>query len=250
VKAVRAGTSGWDYRHWRGTVYPPGLPARRRLQHYATLFDTVEVNATFYRLPRPEAVAAWAAETPPRFLFAVKGSRYLTHVKRLRDPAGGVERFFAALEPLEQAGKLGPVLWQLPESFRRDDERLAAFLDALPPGRHCVELRHPSWFAADLYSLLRERGAALVIADHPQRPFQARELTAGWTYLRFHHGDLAGGDYSDAALAGWEERIVSWARTADVYVYFNNDWAIGRSAESAARYVRFARAVGTRTMGT
>jgi uncharacterized protein YecE (DUF72 family) len=246
---VRVGTSGWSYRHWRGSVYPPDLSPRAWLRHYATLFDTVEVNATFYRLPRRETVASWAEETPLGFLFAVKGSRYLTHVKRLRDPGGGIERLFAVLEPLEQAGKLGPLLWQLPESFRRRDERLAAFLDALPPGRHAVELRHPSWFCADVYALLRERGAALVIADHPQRPYQARELTASWTYLRFHHGDRADSDYSDAALAAWASWIDSCRAQADVYAYFNNDWAIGLSPESAQRYVGFAARVGRRTIG-
>ncbi len=242
------GTSGWSYRHWRGTVYPPGLPARAWLGHYATLFDTVEVNATFYRLPSRETVAAWAGQTPAGFLFAVKGSRYLTHVKRLRDPSAGIERFFSVLRPLEQAGKLGPLLWQLPESFRRADERLAAFLDALPPGRHAVELRHESWFCPDLYALLRERGAALVIGDHPHRGFQARELTAEWTYIRFHCGDLADSGYSEEALQTWGAWIEAARERADVYAYFNNDWAIGRSAESAQRYVAFARRLGRRTI--
>jgi len=223
VKPLRVGCCGWIYAHWRGVVYPPGLPVRRWLEHYATLFDTVEVNATFYRLPTERAARGWAEQTPPGFLFAVKGSRYLTHVKRLRDTGGGVERFYAPLEPLTAAGKLGPVLWQLPESFQRDDERLASFLDALPPGLHAVELRHASWFAPEVMALLRERGAALAIGDHPRRPFQLHELTAEWTYVRFHHGRGVEGNYSRGELDEWRRRIAGWRARAAVYAYFNND---------------------------
>ena len=128
LKPVRVGCSGWNYRHWRGVFYPDGVPARRWLEHYSTVFDTVEINATFYRLPTQEAVSRWVAETPPEFLFAVKASRFLTHVKRLKDIAESVERFTERLTPMRDSGKLGPVLWQLPESFHRDDERLAAAL--------------------------------------------------------------------------------------------------------------------------
>jgi uncharacterized protein YecE (DUF72 family) len=123
--AVRIGCSGWNYRHWRDVVYPARTPVRSWLAHYATLFDTVELNATFYRLPRPPAVARWVAGTPPRFVFAVKASRYLTHIKRLRDLGDGIARFYEAIGPLVGSPKLGPVLWQLPERFHRDDDRLA-----------------------------------------------------------------------------------------------------------------------------
>jgi uncharacterized protein YecE (DUF72 family) len=224
VTEVRVGCSGWNYGHWREVVYPNGLPARRWLEHYATLFDTVEVNATFYRLPTAKSVAGWVGQTPPSFLFAVKGSRYLTHIRRLRDTGRGVERFYEPLEPMIEAKKLGPVLWQLPVNFHRDDERLATFLDCLPPGRHTVEFRHEGWFAGDVYALLRERGAALTIGDHPQRPFQTRELTADWTFVRFHYGRGRGGNYSRRQLQEWRNRIVQWRRHADVYAYFNNDW--------------------------
>src|SRR5262249_2372221 len=158
-------------------------PARRWLEHYATLFDTVEVNATFYRLPTAKAVAGWVEQSPPGFCFAVKGSRYLTHIRRLRDTGRGGERFYSPLASPIEAGKLGPVLWQLPGNFKRDDERLATFLDGLPDGHHTVEFRHESWFAEDVYALLRERGAALTIGDTPQRPFQSHELTTGWTFV-------------------------------------------------------------------
>lgn len=225
MKAVRIGCSGWSYQHWRGVVYPEGLAQRRWLEHYATLFDTVEVNATFYRLPRRDAVAAWVETVPEEFVFAVKASRYLTHVRRLRDLGRGVERFYASIEPLASSPNLGPILWQLPETFHRDDERLRQALDRLPPGRHAFEFRHPSWFHPDVYSLLRERGAALVIGDHPERPFQAHELTAGWTYVRFHHGRCGRrGNYSERELDDWARRLRAWRRRAEAYVYFNNDW--------------------------
>jgi uncharacterized protein YecE (DUF72 family) len=225
VQAVRIGCSGWSYAHWRGVVYPDGLPQRRWLEHYATLFDTVEVNATFYRLPRRDTVARWGETVPVGFVFAVKASRYLTHVRRLRDLGRGVERFYASIEPLTSSSKLGPVLWQFPETFHRDDERLAAALDGLPPGRHAFEFRHPSWFEPDVYALLEERGAALVIGDHPERPFQAHELTADWTYVRFHHGSRGRrGNYSGRELDDWAVRIRAWLRRAEVFAYFNNDW--------------------------
>ena len=224
-RPVRIGCSGWNYRDWRERVYPQGLPARRWLSHYAQLFDTVEVNTTFYRLPQREAVANWAAETPPGFLFAVKASRYLTHVKRLTDLGPGIERFYERLEPLLAGPKLGPVLWQLPETFRRDDERLANALAALPPGRHCFEFRHESWFTDDVYALLREHGVALVIGDHPKRPFQAHLLTADWTFVRLHQGSRGrNGNYSERELQAWAARIGAWRERADVYAYFNNDW--------------------------
>ena len=220
--SVRIGCSGWNYGHWRGPVYR-GAPPSRWLGLYARLFDTVEVNATFYRLPSRRAVERWAEGTPAGFAFAVKASRYLTHVRRLRDLGRGVERFFAPLEPLAAAGKLGPVLWQLPETFRRDDERLATALARLPPGDYAWEFRHESWFAADVYALLREHGAALVVGDAPGRPFQERVLAAPWTYLRFHHGSRGRrGNYSETELRGWAR----WLRGLDVpvWAYFNNDW--------------------------
>ena len=222
---VRIGCSGWNYAHWRERVYPKGLPARRWLSHYAQLFDTVEVNATFYRLPRRESVAAWVADSPPGFLFSVKASRFLTHMKRLTDMGQGVRRFYERIEPLLRSPKMGPVLWQLPENFHRDDERLAAALEQLPPGRHCFEFRHASWFCDEVYALLREHEAALVIGDHPKRPFQTYELTAGWTFLRFHYGSRGrGGNYSERELEDWAERIEDWRRRVTVFAYFNNDW--------------------------
>ena len=225
MKSVRIGCSGWNYPHWRERVYPKGVPQRSWLEHYATLFDTVEVNNTFYRLPKRESVAAWVEQTPPGFLFAVKASRFLTHMKRLTDMGRGVERFYERIEPLAASPKMGPVLWQLPETFRRDDERLAFALERLPPGRHCFEFRHPSWFSGDVYALLRQHGVALVIGDHPERPFQAHVLTADWTFVRFHYGSRGrNGNYSERELETWTRRIAQWRRRVDVLAYFNNDW--------------------------
>ena len=225
MRAVRVGCSGWNYADWRGPFYPEGLPQRRWLEHYAGVFDTVEVNNTFYRLPQLKAVERWVEETPSRFTFAIKASRYLTHVKRLRELGPGAARLMEGLAPLVASGRLGPILWQLPQSFERDDERLAGALEALPSGRHCFEFRHPSWFAADVYALLRERGAALVIADHPERPFQERELTAGWTYVRFHYGRGGrSGGYAPRELDTWRRRIAAWRARVEVYAYFNTDW--------------------------
>ena len=219
------GCSGWNYADWRERFYPAGLPARRWLEHYAQHFATVEVNNTFYRLPSRDAVAGWAAQTPPGFVFAVKASRYLTHVKRLTDLGQGVERFFERIEPLVEAGKLGPVLWQLPGNFRCDVARLESALDALPPGRHCFEFRHASWFVPEVYEALRGRAGALVIGDHPERPFQSHELTADWTFVRFHYGHRGrGGNYSRTEIEEWARRVEGWRGRADVYCYFNNDW--------------------------
>jgi uncharacterized protein YecE (DUF72 family) len=225
MPAVRVGCSGWNYAHWREAFYPKGLAARNWLPHYARFFDTVEVNATFYRLARESAVANWVEQTSPDFVFAVKASRYLTHIRRLADIDTGIERFYAPLKPLVDSGRLGPVLWQLPENFHRDDERLAGALDRLPGGRHCVEFRHPSWFEPDVVALLRERGVALVIGDHPERPFQSVDLTADFTFIRFHYGHRGrNGNYSDREVEEWAKRIKRWRRRVEVFAYFNNDW--------------------------
>jgi uncharacterized protein YecE (DUF72 family) len=173
-------------------------------------------------------VARWATETPDRFLFAVKASRYLTHVRRLRDIEQGIHRFYERIVPLVEAGKLGPVVWQFPATFRNEGDaldRIAQTLELVPPGRHCFEFRHESWFGEPLYSLLREHDAALVIADHPKWPFQARELTADWSLVRLHHGRRGRrGNYSESELDEWARRIAQWRRRAELFVYFNNDW--------------------------
>jgi uncharacterized protein YecE (DUF72 family) len=226
-RPVRVGCSGWNYKPWRDEFYE-GKPARLWLQHYAQQFDTVEVNNTFYRLPLKSSVARWAKETPPDFLFSIKGSRYLTHVKRLSDLEGGLQRFYERLDPLVRTPKLGPVLWQLPPTFRRDDDRLASALAALPRGRHCFEFRHPSWFVDPVYELLRAHGAALVIADRPEiKGFQAYVFTTGWTFVRFHYGSRGRrGNYSESELEEWARRLEEWSREVEILAYFNNDWEL------------------------
>ncbi len=225
MKRVCVGCSGWNYDDWRGRLYPEREPRRRWLELYAARFDTVEVNATFYRLPTRNATSGWASQVPDGFTFAIKASRYLTHIKRLSGVREGIKLFYDRIEPLIEAGRLGPVLWQLPENFHRDDERLADWLGALPDGLHTIEFRHPSWFAKPVLDALRSRGVALTIGDHPKRPFQSLEATAPWRYVRFHYGARGrGGNYSATELERWARRIAAWRRSHDVYAYFNNDW--------------------------
>jgi uncharacterized protein YecE (DUF72 family) len=188
----------------------------------------VEVNNTFYRLPLKTSVASWVEQTPSDFLFAVKASRYLTHIRRLTDLNGGIARYYERLESLVRSPKLGPVLWQLPATFRRNDDRLAAALAAVPPGRHCFEFRHPSWFVEPVYALLRAHSAALVIGDRPEvKEFQTHELTSDWTYVRFHYGSRGRrGNYSERELEEWARRFEEWSREVEVLAYFNNDWEV------------------------
>jgi uncharacterized protein YecE (DUF72 family) len=222
VSGIRIGTSGYQYRHWRGVLYPEGLAQSRWLPHYARFFDTVEMNATFYRLPTPEAVDRWRDTSPPRFTFAVKGSRYLTHMKRLLDADEGLARFFA---PVSRFGaKLGPVLWQLPPRMRPDLPRLDRFLSALPKGvPYAVEFRDPLWYAEEVCDLLDAHGAAFCEHDGVDR--RPPRLTGGWRYLRFH-GTTGrySGRYGRAALRPVAEDLLVWrAAGKDVWVYFNND---------------------------
>lgn len=234
---LRIGCSGWNYRDWRGVLYPEGLGQARWLQRYAEVFGTVELNATFYRLPTEHAARGWVEHTPPGFVFAVKASRYLTHVRRLREPAEPVARFTAAIAPLRAGGRLGPLLWQLPEDFHRDDDRLAGLLEVLPPGRHAVELRHASWFDDAVLARLAEHGVALVWGDHPERPFQRLEHTADFTYVRLHHGARGRrGNYSEAELRAWAARLGAARERGDVYAYFNNDWE-GFAVHNARRLI-------------
>jgi uncharacterized protein YecE (DUF72 family) len=227
-RPVRIGCSGWNYASWKEELYE-GRPARSWLEHYARHFDTVEVNTTFYRLPSRDAVANWERTVPPGFLFTIKASRYLTHVKRLQDLGPGLARFYERLEPLLASPKLGPLLWQLPPTFKRDDERLASALALLPPGqRHCFEFRHPSWFADEVYDLLRRHGVALAIGDRPEvRAFQAHVFTADWTLVRFHYGSRGRrGNYSETELREWARRFEEWRAGVEIFAYFNNDWEV------------------------
>ena len=226
-RPIRIGCSGWNYKSWKDELYE-GKPPRLWLQHYAQYFDTVEVNSTFYRLPLKSSVARWVEETPPEFLFAIKASRYLTHIKRLTDMRAGLARYYERVEPLVRSPKLGPVLWQLPPTFRRDDDRLASALTALPAGRHCFEFRHRSWFVEPVYELMRAHGTALVIGDRPEvKEFQEHVFTADWTFVRFHYGSRGRrGNYSESELEEWARRFEEWNGEVEVLAYFNNDWEV------------------------
>ena len=228
ARPVHVGCSGWNYASWRDEFYG-GLPPRLWLEHYAKHFDTVELNNTFYRLPRVSAVQGWVDRSPPGFVFAVKASRYLTHIKRLTDLGPGLQRFYERIEPMLRSPKMGPILWQLPPNFRRDDARLAGALAQLPrEQRHCIEFRHPSWFVEETYALLREHGVALVIGDRPEvKEFQAHVFTTDWTLVRFHYGSRGRrGNYSETELEEWAVRFESWSREVEIFAYFNNDWEV------------------------
>jgi uncharacterized protein YecE (DUF72 family) len=241
VHPVRVGCSGWQYDSWRGRLFPEGLAKGRWLERYSQVFDTVEVNSTFYRLASADAVKRWVEETPPEFVFAAKASRYMTHIKRLQSLGDGIGRYYDGIGPLVESGKLGPVVWQFPANFHRDDDRLGRALPLLPPGRHCFEFRHESWFTDSVYKQLRAHNAALVIADSPRWPFQARVLTADWTLVRLHHGHRGrDGNYSETEIAEWAERIAGWSEQAEAFVYFNNDWR-GHAVRNALSLTRRLR---------
>jgi uncharacterized protein YecE (DUF72 family) len=223
---VRIGCSGWSYESWRnGVFYPPRLPATRWLSFYAERFDTVELNTTFYRLPTHRAAERWTAETPDGFCFAVKVSRYLTHVARLTDTGEHLALLLDRIEPLLTAGKVGPLLWQFPPTFRCDTTLLERALEELPGDlHHAFEFRHPSWFTPGVTELLRRHGVARVAADRPGSPAEP-DTGEPFAYLRFHHGSLGRrGNYSERELAGWAARIRRVARHGAVWAFFNNDW--------------------------
>ena len=235
------GTSGWQYPHWRRVFYPDRLPQRKWLEHYASNFQTVEVNSTFYNLPDAEVFEEWKRQTPADFVFALKMSRFLTHLKRLRDPEEPVQRFLDRARRLGR--KRGPILVQLPPSFKADPGRLDAALAAFPRSVHvAVELRHESWFVPEVRSILERRGAALCLADAPRRS-TPHWRTAGWGMVRFHEGvgpEAPG--YRRSALRTWAARLARmWTADDDVFAYFNNDsggWALRDAAVFAALATR------------
>jgi uncharacterized protein YecE (DUF72 family) len=218
------GTSGWSYRHWRGPFYPNDMAkGADQLRYYVERFDTVEVNGTFYRLIEADTFRKWREATPAGFVFTCKGSRYLTHMKRLKDAEQGVGRFFERVEALED--KLGPIVFQLPGRFQPDRERLAGFLKALPDRhRYAFEFRDPRWFEPEILDLLRESDAALCLYEFAGQEAPL-EVTAGFVYIRLHGPDGAyQGSYDDQALRTWAKRLNGWAKKGhDVYCYFDND---------------------------
>jgi uncharacterized protein YecE (DUF72 family) len=233
----RIGTSGWQYNDWREVLYPAKLPQRAWLEAYAQEFDTVEVNAAFYRLPKRETFERWRDTVPAGFTMAVKASRYLTHIRRLQDPQEPVARLMEAARGLGAA--LGPVLLQLPPTLRCEVERLDACLAEFPPHvRIAVEPRHASRWNDEVRAVLVARAAALCWADRGSRPITPLWRTADWGYLRLHHGRTGWG-YGRTALRSWDERLAeTWSREEDVFVYFNNDPG-GAAIRDARTFSRF-----------
>lgn len=218
------GTSGWQYPAWRGLLYPPGVPQRLWLETYAERFATVEVNNAFYRLPPYETFARWRERTPDGFVMALKASRFLTHIKRLREPEEPLRRLMTAAAGL--GDRLGPVLLQLPPTLVTAPDRLADCLARFPAGtRVAVEPRHPSWWTGEVRRVLDAYGAALCWADRLGEPQSPLWRTAPWGYVRFHEGPAEPWPRYDAAtLRSWLDRVLAtWSEEADVYVYFNND---------------------------
>jgi uncharacterized protein YecE (DUF72 family) len=217
------GTSGWHYKHWVGNFYPARLPSSRMLAHYIEKFDTVELNNSFYKLPAETSLSAWRDSTPPHFHFAVKGSRFLTHMKKLKNAEEGLKRFLDAVEVLRP--KLGPVLFQLPPQWEVDTDRLADFLAIFRRDLRCAfEFRNPTWNTREIYDLLGRYNAAYCVFDLAGY-LSPREVTADFSYVRLHGpGGKYQGTYSEAQLQKWAHQIDAWSKTlAAVYVYFDND---------------------------
>jgi len=253
VGRVRIGISGYDYKPWRGKFYPEGLASRHWLRYAASVFDTIELNGTFYSLKSPDVFRRWVSEVPPGFLFAVKGSRFITHNLKLRNAEAALANFYAS-GVLALGRMTGPFLWQLPAMYRFDRERIASFLALLPRDsiaaaklaeghddrlrrgaltesdvrvryRHAFEVRHPSYFTEEFAELLRQHDVGFVVADTAGKFPYAETVTSKFVYVRLHGSrQLYTSDYTDEELSVWAERIQQWtARGLDVYVYFDND---------------------------
>ncbi len=233
-QVIRIGASGWHYNHWRGPFYPEKMPASGFLGFYLQHFDTVELNNSFYKLPTESALESWKDAVPKGFLFAVKASRYITHMKRLNNAQASFEKFFDRVVLLEKT--LGPILFQLPPNWHSDPERLEGFLACLPRRlRYAFELRDPSWFNPEVEAVLRKHHAAFCIFDFDGR-LSPKTLTADYVYVRLHgpEGRYAG-SYSDRTLEGWAHDFQEWEREGrDVYCYFDNDQA-GYAVRDALR---------------
>lgn len=268
---IYIGTSGWSYPHWRGLFYPADLPEREWLEFYADNFSTVELNASFYHLPKEETFRGWYERTPKDFIFAVKGSRFISHVKKMKDcqePLGNLLKVAALLKE-----KLGPIFFQFPPSFKANRGRLESFLDLLsadassnPKGlfsngerklasgasvksptlrvkrdwRFAFEFRHPSWFVDEIYDLLREANCALIASDTPRYPYEEVQ-TADFMYLRLHgHEQLYASSYSGEQLKEYAQKIRKWQRRGDIFVFFDNDFNANavKNAKELAKLLR------------
>lgn len=267
-RELRIGISGYVYRGWREKFYPSELPARRWLEYASRRFNSIELNSTFYSLKSPAVYDKWAREVPDDFVFAIKGSRFVTHNLKLRNAAGALANFFAS-GVLALGQKTGPFLWQLPATYGYTRERVSEFLAQLPASsgeaarlarrhdervkqpltrarvavayRHAFEVRHPSFFCDEFYDLLRDAGCALVLADTAGRFPYAEAVTADFMYIRLHGStQLYVSGYSDEELDMWARRVRRWRRRADVYVYFDNDAKVHAPFDATRLADRFA----------
>jgi uncharacterized protein YecE (DUF72 family) len=243
VAAARIGCSGWLYKDWRGTFYPDRLPQRCWLPYYATRFDTVELNGTFYRLPEAARFSAWRKSVPATFLFAMKASRFLTHMKRLTEPAEPLERLFGRARPL--GSTLGPVLYQLPTAWKVNTERLESFLRSLPTRRrHAIEFRDPSWYTGEVFDLLVRFNVALCLHDM-EGSATGRMSVGPFVYVRFHGVPKYAGRYATHALNEWADWLsAEMGRGRPVFAYFNN--TINAQAAEDADRLRSALAARSR----
>jgi uncharacterized protein YecE (DUF72 family) len=231
---IHIGTSGWHYGHWRGPFYPEDLPQRRFLEYYMARFHTVEINNSFYQLPKAETLILWRDTVPQGFVFTAKASRYITHMKKLKDPEESLAKFLERVAVLGR--KLGPILFQLPPKWRMNLERIREFLAALPPDhRYAFEFRDQSWYRPEVYEALSEYQTAFCIYELAGH-LSPKQVTADFVYIRLHGpGNAYQGRYEPRVLAGWAGAVSAWARQGkDVFFYFDNDEA-GYAVQDAAR---------------
>ncbi len=233
MKKIWVGTSGWNYPHWRGIFYPPGLPTKKWLSYYATYFDTVEINATFYGTPKEKTFKNWYEAVPDDFLFAVKASRFITHIKRLREVGEAIKRFYRVVAPLGE--KLGPILFQFPPNLKYDRSLLEEFLGLLDPiYQTTIEVRHESFDNPEFFELLRRAGVALCLSDTAGKyPSLIEVLTTDFVYVRLHGSRvLYHSCYTEEELKDWATKLKTWGLPG--YVYFDND-ALGWAVPNALR---------------
>lgn len=246
--SVFIGTSGFSYPYWQGEFYPSDLPQGEWFSYYVKHFNTVELNVSFYRLPKKETFVNWRAKAGPGFVFAVKGSRFITHVKKLRNCQEPLKRFFEAASGLMDTSEV--VLWQLPPKFRADSERLVEFLKLLPRDwRHAFEFRHESWLKEAIYDILTQHNSAVVFQDFPDWPM-SEEITADFIYLRFHGKTaLYSSCYTKKELTAWAQKIKTWREKGlDCYAYFNND-ALGYAVENTRELIAGLKAQSAKPQG-
>lgn len=238
MSKIFIGTSGYSYSGWEDVFYPRDLDRKKQLEYYSQRLKTVEINSSFYHLPSLKTFQSWRKKTPKNFIFALKSSRYITHVKKLKDCKEPWQRFITNARGLKE--KLGPILFQLPANFKVNEERLEDFLIFLPKKyRYAFEFRNRTWFKKEIYQILKKHNVALCIADSLKWPLEEK-ITADFVYLRFHGKVLYSSKYSEKELKQWAEKIKKWRK--DVYVYFNND-AFGHAPNDAKRLIEKIKGV-------